>query len=80
MSEIKKLLPAAIVTVALAISVVIGIVVLIGFKSTGLSDNQTNATIDQFVLGLAIFGSFIGVIVLAIIGKVIIAMFRKEAE
>lgn len=80
MSEIQKLLPAAIVTVALAIAVVTGIIVLVGFKQSGVTDTQANATIDSFILGLAIFGSFIGVIVLAIIGKIIIAMFKKETD
>lgn len=32
---------------------------------------------DNFISGLAIFGSFIGVVILAIIGMVIIGIFRK---
>ena len=50
----------------LAIVVVTAITVLSGFKDTGLVDNTV---VDKFINGLAIFGTFIGVIVLAIVGK-----------
>jgi len=77
MSEVKKLVPAAIAVVALAIAVVTGIIVLAGYKSTGLGDNTSNSSIDTFITGLTIFGAFVGVLVLAIIGKMIISMFKK---
>jgi len=76
-SEVKQLVPAAIAVVALAIAVVTGIIVLIGYKGTGLGNTASNSSIDQFVIGLTIFGAFVGVLVLAIIGKMIISMFKK---
>lgn len=56
---------------------VTAIAVLGGFKETGLIDNTT---VDKFIAGLVIFGTFIGVIVLAIVGKIIIGMFYKGKE
>ena len=63
----------AIAVVSLAVIVIMGIAVLGGFKSTGLI---TNATADLFITGLVTFGTFIGIIVLAAIGKIIIRMFK----
>ena len=37
---------------------------------------QRNA--DSFVVGLAVFGSFAGVIVLALVGMVIIGLFKRK--
>jgi len=69
----RKLGYAAIAVVSLAIIVVTGIAVLGGFGDTGLIDNTT---VQLFVTGLKIFGTFIGVIVLAVIGKAIIKLFK----
>ena len=75
--NLKQLMPAAIAVTALAVIVVVAIAVLGGFKATGLINNTT---VDLFIAGLVIFGTFIGVIVLAIVGKVIIGMFRGNAK
>ena len=72
-SDIKALGEYAIAVVVLAVIVVMGIAVLGGFKSTGLIQN---ATADLFITGLVTFGTFIGLIVLAAIGKIIIKMFK----
>ena len=71
--DMKMLGIYAIEVVALAVVVVMGIAVLGGFKSTGLI---SNTTVDLFITGLVTFGTFIGIIVLAAIGKIIIKMFR----
>lgn len=71
--DMRKLGYAAIAVVSLAIIVVTGIAVLGGFADTGLIDN---ATVQLFITGLKIFGTFIGVIVLAVIGKAIIKLFK----
>ena len=71
--DMRKLGYAAIAVVSLAIIVVTGIAVLGGFGDTGLIDN---ATVQLFITGLKIFGTFIGVIVLAVIGKAIIKLFK----
>jgi len=80
---LKLLLGAGIATTALAIIVLTGIAVLTGFADAGYggttnaSGDPTNATSDLFIAGLTIFGTFMAVIVLALVGKVIVGMFRK---
>jgi len=73
-SSLKLLIGAGIATTALAIIVLTGIAVLTGFKDSG---TVVNATADLFITGLTIFGTFMAVIVLALVGKVIVGMFRK---
>jgi len=73
-SSLKLLIGAGIATTALAIIVLTGIAVLTGFKDSG---TVVNATADLFIAGLTIFGTFMAVIVLALVGKVIVGMFRK---
>jgi len=70
---LTKMMPAAIAVVSLAVITIMGIAVLGGFKATFLI---SNATADAFTTGLAIFGTFIGVIILAIVGKVIMGLFK----
>jgi len=72
--NLKSMIPYAVAVTTLAVTVVVSIAVLGGFKSTLLIDNTT---VDLFIDGLVIFGTFIGVIVLAIVGKIIIGMFYK---
>jgi hypothetical protein len=64
----------AVAVVSLAAVVLTGLAVIGGFKDTGLVDNTSAA---KFEAGLVIFGTFIGVIVIALVGIVIIMMFRK---
>ena len=42
------------------------------------ADSTLQGNADDFVTGLAIFGTFMAVIVLAIVGKIIIGLFRKK--
>ena len=63
----------AIGLVSLAAITLTGIAVVTGFKNTNLVDNKTAAA---FVTGLAIFGTFAAVIAIAIIGKIIIGLFK----
>ena len=65
----------AVAVVSLAAIVLTGIAVIGGFKDTGLVDNTTA---DKFIDGLAVFATFVGVIVIALVGIVIIMMFRKN--
>ena len=73
--DMSYLKVAAVGVTSLAIVVVVSIAVLGGFKQTDLIEN---ATVDLFIDGLVYFGLFIGVLVLAIIGKVIIKLFSKN--
>ena len=73
MTGIKNMQGAAIATIGLAVVTVMGIAVLTGFKDSGSIDNTTA---DLFITGLTIFGTFMAVIVLAIVGKIIIGLFK----
>lgn len=65
----------AISVVALAAMTLTGIAVVNQYKNTGLVDNDTATA---FITGLAIFGSFSTVVVISIIGKVIIGMYKGQ--
>lgn len=79
-SEIKKMGLFAIAAVVLAITTVLGIVLLERFKVTPMGSltntSGVNTTIDNFITGLAIFGSFMSIIALALVGKIIMGLFR----
>lgn len=64
----------AVALVSLAAIVLTGIAVVQQYKATNLVDNSTA---DNFVTGLAIFGSFVGVLAISVIGKIIVQFFRK---
>ena len=63
----------AIAVGSLAVVVMITIAVILGFKDTQLVDNDTA---DSFVTGLTIFSTFIGVVILALIGKIIVGLYK----
>lgn len=58
---------------ALAIICLTTMAVITGFKETGQVDNTTA---EKFVAGIAIFGTFVGVLILAMMGKVIVGMYK----
>ena len=74
MADITGMQASAIAVVGLSAVTLTGLAVVSGFKDTGLVDNTTA---DAFITGLAIFGTFMAVIVLALVGKIIIGLFRK---
>lgn len=73
MSGLGSLRGQVMAITTLAVVDVTAIAVLTQFKTTGLVDNTT---VDLFIAGLVVFGSFIGVLALAVIGKVIFEMFK----
>jgi len=75
MAGVKGMKTDAMAIVGLAASVVMGIAVINGFKATSLIEN---ATADLFVTGLSIYGTFAGIVVLALVGKLVIGLFSKE--
>jgi len=77
-SSLKLLTAAGIATVGLAIIVLTGVAVLTGFKDAGYGAGVNNSTADLFIAGLTIFGTFMAIIVLALVGKVIVGMFAKK--
>jgi len=74
MADISGMQASAIAVVGLSAVTLTGLAVVSGFKDTGLVDNTTA---DNFITGLAIFGTFMAVIVLALVGKIIIGLFKK---
>jgi hypothetical protein len=74
MGQMRLLGAYAIGLVSLAAIDLTGIAVVTQYKSTGLVDNTTA---NQFITGLAIFGAFVGVLAISVIGKVIVGLFRK---
>lgn len=74
-TELKQLQPAAVVVVSLAVVVLIGIAIITQLKVSSLIDNTTS---DLFIAGLVYFGTFLGVIVIGIVGKILIGMFRTK--
>ena len=54
-SDMKMLGASIAAMVGVAIVSVMGILVLNGFKNTTLSTTTTNTTIDNFILGIAVF-------------------------
>ena len=72
-NALKALQASGIAVVSLAAIVLTGLAVVQGFKDSGTINN---ATADNFITGLAIFGTFSTIIILAIIGKAIIGLFK----
>ena len=84
---------AAIAIMVLAVVSLISMAIIGAFKgltiATGYSNvtNTTiytelvpNATADKFIAGIAYFGTFVGIIVLAIVGKILVGMFKGRKE
>jgi len=74
MANLSLMQTSAIAVVGLAAITLTGIAVVTGFKDTNLVNNTTA---DNFNAGLAIFGTFMAVIVLALVGKIIVGLFKK---
>ena len=66
----------AIAVATLAVIDLMAIAVVTAFKDTNLVENDTA---DQFVSGLAYFGLFVGVLVIAVIGKAVIGLWKKDS-
>lgn len=75
-SGVKVMAGFAVGLVALAITSVMGIAVLIGFKNSGTLDTTGNTTIDAFVAGIAVFGTFATVMALVLVGKIVLKLVR----
>ena len=90
MATVDNLKGYAIAVGALAVIDMISIAVVIGYKDVNIFGTanctatptanacQINDTADAFVTGLTIFATFVGVIILALIGKVIIGLYKDQ--
>ena len=70
---IKQMASYAVATVALGAVTLTGMAVVQGYMNTGRVDNTTGTA---FLSGLAIFGTFMAVISLSLVGKIIIGLFK----
>jgi len=75
MSDLKKMGAYAVAVGTLSAITLTSLAVVQGFKDSGKVDNTTA---DNFITGIALFGGFAGVIVLALIGKLIIRIFQTK--
>ena len=73
MADIKSMGAYAIGLASLAAISLTGIAVVQGFKDSNLVDNTTA---DNFISAIAIFGTFSAVLAIALIGKIIIGLFK----
>jgi hypothetical protein len=84
MSDLSGLKNDAIAIVVLTVITLTAIAVANIYKQTGVLRESTsntstdlNATADKFVVGLAIFGTFAGILALVAIGRVVFKMFGR---
>ena len=83
-SSVKMMSLFAVGLVGLAAVTLVGIAVVRQYSTSGVLGDCSNATTqgtactgaDNFVTGLAIFATFSSVLAIAIIGKVIIGLFK----
>ena len=71
-ANMKKMIGYAVGATGLAIVDLTGIAVVNGYKDNGSIDNTTA---DLFIAGLVVFGTFLSIIVLALVGKIIMGLF-----
>lgn len=74
MKSLSGMTKSAVAVGSLAAVTLLSIAIVTGFKDTGLVDNSTA---DKFIAGLVVFGTFIGVIALALVGKLVIDIFKQ---
>lgn len=77
MGSLDNMSKSAIAVVGLSAVTLTGLAVVGGYKATGLIDNTTA---DRFTAGLAIFGTFLAIIVLSLVGKVIVGIFKPGKD
>ena len=70
---IKQMAGYAVASTSLAAVTLTGLAVFQGYEDTQL---VSNTTADAFIAGLAIFGTFMAVISLSLVGKIIIGLFK----
>lgn len=81
MTDVSTMAKDAVAVLALSAITLTALAVVTGYKQSGalgegLTGNATNASADKFIAGLAIFGTFMAIIVLALVGKIIVKIFK----
>jgi len=73
MADLKAMSVAALGAVSLAVTDLVGIAIVTQMKNNALVDNTTA---DLFISGLVLFGTFMAIIVLVIVGSLVIKLIR----
>ena len=73
--ELKIMVAGTVAVVTLAATALVGIAVITGFKDSGSVDNTTA---DKFTAGIGVFATFIGIVVLTVVGKSVIGLIRGK--
>lgn len=77
MANVDSMKGSAVAVLALSAITLTALAVVTGYKTSGALDSTGNASADKFIAGLTIFGTFMAIIVLAIVGKIIVGLFSK---
>jgi len=67
-----------IAMVGVAIGSVMGLLTLNGFKNTSLSTTATNSSIDDFIAGIVIVGTFMEIVMLVLVAIIIIRLAKSS--
>lgn len=73
MKELKVMSAAALATVTLAVTTLIGIAIVTQMKTNAYVENDTA---DLFIAGLVVFGTFMSLITLVLVGKIILNLIK----
>jgi len=77
MKDLKYMSAGALATVTLAVVTLIGIAIVTEFKNSSFIDNTTA---DLFIAGLVVFGTFMSLITLVVVGKLIIGLVKNGMD
>lgn len=78
MAQMKQMMTMAVAIISLAVLVVIGILTLEVVKQTNLMSSTGNSTVDTFITGLTYFATFTGILVIGVVGKILIKMYKAD--
>lgn len=77
-SELTNMGKAAIAVTTLAVISIVGVAVIAGFRDTFENTTDEYTLAGKFITGIAVFGTFCGLLVLALVGKILIGMWRQD--
>ena len=83
MANLDELRKGAVAVLTLTLVDLTAIAIVTQFKvsgvlGVGVTGNTTNATADKWITGLTLFATFITIIIIAIVGKIVIGLFKGK--
>ena len=76
MSSMDDIRKGAVAVLSLAAIDLTALAVVATYKTAGVLDLTGNATADKFITGLTLFATFITIVIIAIVGKTVIGLFK----